>query len=287
VKFNDIYDLSIKHWPEKIYIRDGYKVGKTGFAFPTLGDIWNEVEQKVGTKNHFCELMVWTMFGVFHKEGRRLLADKKAYLYTRKISKEKIRNLYFKDLNQESWDKELKKYVKDNALPVFIPGSLRAKEVKEIFSKIYLAAEMKELETSHAGTDFSLKEKCPNVGDGSIVIWNMKKQEVAVQVLREILAYREGRSFDYYFLQMEYMKGVRPISYKFHGTHLMELLPFQRKIASLNTVLLDSSFTWALIFHYEGIGLLFGPNNLLNLFRTKLPNRVENVIWMPRIKKPD
>ncbi|MBI1870758.1 MAG: hypothetical protein HYS07_06160 [Chlamydiae bacterium] len=116
MKFEDIYNFTIKYWPERILIKNGYKVGKSGFMLPSLSGVWHKVGRKVGIKNPFYELMTWTMFNAFHCEGKNLFEEGRTFLSTRKVSKDKIRKRYFKNLHGESWEQELEKYKKSNSI---------------------------------------------------------------------------------------------------------------------------------------------------------------------------
>ncbi len=116
MKFRDIYNRVIDCWPEEILISDGYPAGgQDGYMFPTLHKFFSEVEETIGYRNGWDELMVWTMYQSFWAEAKRLILEGAAYLRTREVDLSLLESCYFLNLQCEGWEKERALYERDES----------------------------------------------------------------------------------------------------------------------------------------------------------------------------
>jgi hypothetical protein len=122
--FIEVYNRIIPHWGDIIDFSDGV-ISKSENIVDTPGTTpneegyfhsdsfrrqWDKIEETVGHDDTYGDLMVWTMYQLFHRHARQLFQDKVFYLNPREIEKEKIEEQYFINLNGESWEEELKNY---------------------------------------------------------------------------------------------------------------------------------------------------------------------------------
>jgi hypothetical protein len=125
--FKEIYERIIPLWGDKIEFYDGL-VSKpqnginTPGTTPTDNDYfssqlfqkqWDRIEEIVGHEDTFGDLMVWTMYQVFHRHARQLFRERVFELIPKDISKKEIEEQYFSNLNEESWEEDLAKYERD------------------------------------------------------------------------------------------------------------------------------------------------------------------------------
>ena len=108
--FIEIYNRVISFWGDKVVFSDGILLLKNGFTSKIFSLQWNSVEKKVGHKDSFGELMVWTMYQVFNENARNLFIEGVTEFDPRTIQKNEIEKKYFENLNTESWEKELTQY---------------------------------------------------------------------------------------------------------------------------------------------------------------------------------
>ena len=111
--FKEIYDRIIPLWGKTLDFNDG-KIIKSdddnGFYSPKLSDQWTKIEEMVGREEPYSELMVWTMYQVFHRHARGLFSDKIYHLNPADISKEEIEEEYYINLQDENWKEEFQNY---------------------------------------------------------------------------------------------------------------------------------------------------------------------------------
>ncbi|ADQ82997.1 hypothetical protein J5295_08800 [Riemerella anatipestifer] len=67
MKFIDIYKRILPLWGTEIHFQDANLVGNNGMHSIQFYKKWNEVENNVSEDDKFGDLMVWTMFQIFHK----------------------------------------------------------------------------------------------------------------------------------------------------------------------------------------------------------------------------
>lgn len=122
--FKEIYESIIPAWGEKIDFSDGmlleaksYKktfgatpAATANFFSPALSKQWNEVEETIGKENTFADLMVWTMYQVFHRHARQFFEQGTFSLNPTSIAKSEIEAQYFHNLQEDAWAEELAHY---------------------------------------------------------------------------------------------------------------------------------------------------------------------------------
>ena len=118
--FAEIYDRIIPLWGDLIDFSDGSVIDAPK-TMPTNDDyfrsnsfsrLWEDIEEIVGHEDTFGDLMVWTMYQVFHKNAKRLFLQRIFVLDPKAISKQEIEEQYFINLNTKSWEAELAVYKK-------------------------------------------------------------------------------------------------------------------------------------------------------------------------------
>jgi hypothetical protein len=126
MKFSSIYNLAILHWGNEIDISDyairtalyplpnGEKRKRVSKSSENLSRQWNRAEKITGHKNPYTDLMVWTMYQVFHSVSESLFAENQFKLLPKEIDKKLIANQYLKNLQENGWEKELDGYIDDN-----------------------------------------------------------------------------------------------------------------------------------------------------------------------------
>ena len=116
--FNEIYSRVIEQWGEVVDFSDGIFVDlkppipgvPPGFYCKLFIQQWNRVEQEVGHEDTYGDLMVWTLYQVFHRHAKELFRRDIFSLHPQHISKQEIEKQYFANLNENSWEKELAGY---------------------------------------------------------------------------------------------------------------------------------------------------------------------------------
>jgi len=115
--FEEIYKRIIPLWGSEINFADAKIVPNEsetpGFHSKVLSKLWNDAEYKTNKSGEFDSLMVWTMFQVFHWNARKLFDKGVMSFDPRAISKAEIEKRYFENLNEEGYEKELEKYIRD------------------------------------------------------------------------------------------------------------------------------------------------------------------------------
>ena len=103
MKFCTIYDKIIHRWPEEIILDDNGTTIRDGdgHLFPSLSRAWHTLEDQVGFDDPWLEMMVWTMFQVFHTQAKERLITGMRLLNTRAISRSEIEKQYFENLQVE------------------------------------------------------------------------------------------------------------------------------------------------------------------------------------------
>jgi hypothetical protein len=125
MKFSEIYNFVIPYWGDVINISD-LSINKqlqssTGDAkadsyskrSANLSLKWNEVEEIIGIDNPYAELMIWTMYQLFHEASEMLFLQGQFQIFPKKVDKIQIQDRYFKNLQNNEWERELAGYVND------------------------------------------------------------------------------------------------------------------------------------------------------------------------------
>ncbi|MCC2589631.1 hypothetical protein [Chryseobacterium sp. MFBS3-17] len=110
MKFIDIYNRILPFWGTEINFHDANLLGKNGMQSIQLSKKWDEVENKLSEDDKFGNLMVWTMFQIFHKIAIKKIKQNIFTLNPLEVDKTIIEKKYFKNLSNESWEKELAEY---------------------------------------------------------------------------------------------------------------------------------------------------------------------------------
>ena len=114
MNFTEIYHSVIPFWGMEIDLSDGEFIDfgddEQGFSSDRFAALWNKVEKEVGYNNSYNELMVWTMYQIFHKHARSLFEEGIYYLYPQEIDLWEIEEQYFINLSEPLWKKELAEY---------------------------------------------------------------------------------------------------------------------------------------------------------------------------------
>ncbi len=112
--FTEIYHSVIPFWGLEIDFSDGefidFSDDEPGFSSDRFAALWNRVEKEVGYNNSYNELMVWTMYQVFHHHAKTLFEEKIYNFSTQEVDMWKIEEQYFLNLSEAIWKKELADY---------------------------------------------------------------------------------------------------------------------------------------------------------------------------------
>lgn len=120
--FIEIYNRIITYWRDQIDFADGvifepeHKTpgttpnGSESFRSRTFSSQWDSIEHVVGFEDTFGDLMVWTMYQVFHRHAVQLFRKNVFSLNPKDISKDEIEEQFFSNLNNEGWEAELAEY---------------------------------------------------------------------------------------------------------------------------------------------------------------------------------
>ena len=105
--FSDVYNRVIVYWPEEVLLSDAEPVGADGFYFPGLSTAWDGAKNAKGADDHWADLMVWTMFQVFHCESKRLYHASVGSIRPGDVDLRLIEEKYVSNLSGEGWEQEL------------------------------------------------------------------------------------------------------------------------------------------------------------------------------------
>jgi hypothetical protein len=110
--FKEVYDKIIPHWGEFIKFDDGQidPTDESYFFSNLFSEQWNRIEKEVGYSDPFQELMVWTMYQIFHGYCLQLFYEEEYFLTPSDIDEDEIEEMYFQNLNGKAWEKELVQY---------------------------------------------------------------------------------------------------------------------------------------------------------------------------------
>jgi len=112
--FKEIYDRIIPLWGNLINFSDGSAIDSSTndsyFRSNALSRLWDDIEETVGHEDTFGDLMVWTMYQVFHKYAKRLFLQEVFMLDPKTIDQREIEEQYFMNLQAEGWEAELAGY---------------------------------------------------------------------------------------------------------------------------------------------------------------------------------
>lgn len=114
MKFTEVYAQVIKLWPRKIDLT-GAQPEDDKCNFENLSGAWDRVEDGVGYKDPWTELMVWAMFQAFHDESLRLFEQEIFLLEPRKVPQKAVEYYFHRGMTEKGSDFRslLKKYTND------------------------------------------------------------------------------------------------------------------------------------------------------------------------------
>ncbi len=119
MRFSEIYNYVIPYWGDAIEFDDG-ELDEPASDEPTeyffshrFSTLWNDVEREVGYGNSFYELMVWTMYQVFHRHARERFRDGIFQFSPKDIDPMEIEEQYFNNLQDKIWAKERAAYERE------------------------------------------------------------------------------------------------------------------------------------------------------------------------------
>ena len=115
--FSEIYRQVLPYWGLEIEFSDGEFIDlgddEMGFSSDRFATLWNGVEKEVGYGNTYHELMVWTMYQVFHQHARTLFEKDVFFLIPQEIDAWEIEEQYFLNLSEPIWKNELANYERE------------------------------------------------------------------------------------------------------------------------------------------------------------------------------
>lgn len=114
--FTEIYEQIIPYWGFEIDFSDGEDLepgtdeGGDYFFSARFSSLWKNVEREVGYENSFHELMVWTMYQVFHGYAKNYFKNGVYFLEPLEVDRWEIETQYFINLKDIVWKKEYAQY---------------------------------------------------------------------------------------------------------------------------------------------------------------------------------
>ncbi len=103
VKFTDIYNRIISSWGKSCKVSD-MVAQSNGHYFKALSVLHSKVEEQIDHSNPWDELMVWSMFQVFHREAIRCVAMKSDEIFFEEIDKNAIQKKFHENLSSKTSD---------------------------------------------------------------------------------------------------------------------------------------------------------------------------------------
>jgi len=113
MKFNDLYQKTIKYYPAVIDISDGEFIEETnGFRFDNLSNAWDLAEPCAG--NEWEELLIWIIFRALHRKAKLLHGAKgpKLMIVETAINLTDLQEMYFEALQVEGYEEMLEQYLR-------------------------------------------------------------------------------------------------------------------------------------------------------------------------------
>jgi hypothetical protein len=108
--FDDIYNRIIPLWGDKVSIEEGEFIKDSGILFRGLSEKWDKIEKQVGYEDTFGDLMVWTMFQVFHEHAKQSFSKGVFSFNPTDIDIKLIESKFYENLQDKGWEKELSQY---------------------------------------------------------------------------------------------------------------------------------------------------------------------------------
>ncbi len=110
MKFNSLYQKTIKYYPSEIDISDGTMDNETsGFLSRNLSNAWNTAESQ-GT-NEWEDLLVWVIYQAVHKEAMSMFKnDRSKSIAVSQIDPRDVEEGYYEALREEGYEDMLAVY---------------------------------------------------------------------------------------------------------------------------------------------------------------------------------
>jgi len=115
MKFNDLYQKTIKYYPTDIDISDGEFIEETnGFRFDNLSNAWDLAEPYA--ENEWEELLIWIIFRALHRKAKLLYETKepKLMIVEAAINLTDLQEMYLEALQVEGYEDMLAEFLKQN-----------------------------------------------------------------------------------------------------------------------------------------------------------------------------
>ncbi len=97
--FEEIYNLTIKYYPNEIDISDGKILPKDGGVFMKLSKFWDNAELQTENESDFVKLMVWVIFCAYHKRAIENFQNDKMVVFLSELDKKYLKNKFEESLN--------------------------------------------------------------------------------------------------------------------------------------------------------------------------------------------
>ncbi|QRR00782.1 hypothetical protein [Dyadobacter sandarakinus] len=110
MKFNELYQKTIKYFPASIDISDGiFTAESKGFLSPNLSESWNLAESYA--ENEWEALLVWVIYQKLHAKAISIFkTDSARLIETDKIGLSGIEKMFSAALQDEGYEDMLKEY---------------------------------------------------------------------------------------------------------------------------------------------------------------------------------
>ena len=94
IKFDDLYESAISHWPSVIHIQSRKLHNNGGATFIELNKLHDKIEENImKTKNDLLRFMDWAIFAQVHNAAKYL-----DYVHPSDLNKEVVRKKFEEDL---------------------------------------------------------------------------------------------------------------------------------------------------------------------------------------------
>ncbi|HEY4198719.1 MAG TPA: hypothetical protein VGM63_24430 [Mucilaginibacter sp.] len=113
MKFNQLYEKSIRLWPNKVNISDGKQISD-GILFADLSSLWNNVERECKLMGEWFDLMGWTIFSCMHNIAKQEHQKGARYMKLGQLNKDEVKEKFEKNIQVPGYEDMLVEYKKDN-----------------------------------------------------------------------------------------------------------------------------------------------------------------------------
>jgi|SRR5690606_26359044 len=116
MKFSRVFKETKLLWPKEIFVGDGELRDGGGGYFPTLSKKWDEAEARAEKWSEWHQLMVWSIFGGYHRLACEALAKGAETVHFDQISKRYVEKKFRDNLfsNSAGYGRQMRRaYVND------------------------------------------------------------------------------------------------------------------------------------------------------------------------------